>query len=174
METFKAFAMRKSSRGFKPGQQIPDEALEKILDAGCIAPVGMGAYDKMHLAVVRDSALIEKLSDEAKAISGRSGGPGVFYDAPTIIVISSEELRLQNIIYANGSCVATQMLLAATDLGIGNIFIWAANALSGTEIAAEIGIPEGYIPVATVALGYPIKESDEERPFERKIKISRR
>ena len=82
--------------------------------------------------------------------------------------------RFKNIIYANGSCVATQMLLAATDLGIGNIFIWAANALSGSEIAAEAGIPEGYIPVATVALGYPVDEKNEERPFERKIEISRR
>jgi nitroreductase len=66
------------------------------------------------------------------------------------------------------------MLLAAADLGIGNIFIWgtAAAVNADPSLALEAGIPEGYKPLATVALGYPEQEVTE-RPFERKIAISR-
>ena len=174
METFKAFAMRKSTRGFKP-DQIPSEALEKILDAGCVAPVGMGAYKSMHLAVVQDAALIEKISDTAKKARGRTEGPSIYYGAPTIIVISSQELALSGIEYANGACVADHICLAATDLEIGNIFIWATGAAieADPELAAQLKIPEGYKAVDTVALGYPLEPITEPRPFERKIEISK-
>ncbi|MCL2046344.1 MAG: nitroreductase family protein [Oscillospiraceae bacterium] len=174
MTTFEAFAMRRSTRGFKP-DQIPDEALEKILDAGCVAPVGMGAYKSMHLAVVQDAALIEKISDTVKKARGRTEGPSIYYGAPTIIVISSAELPLAGIELANGACVADHICLAATDLDIGNIYIWATGGAieADPSLATDMKIPEGYKAVATVALGYPLEPITEPRPFERKIEISR-
>ena len=174
MQTFEAFAMRRSTRAFN-AEQIPDEALEKILDAGCVAPVGMGAYKSMHLAVVQNAELIEKISDTVKQARGRTEGPSVYYNAPTIIIVSSQELPLAGIELANGACVADHMCLAATDLGIGNIYIWATGSAiaANPELATEIGIPEGFKAVATVALGYPVEPITEPRPFERKIEISR-
>ena len=173
METFKAFAMRRSSRGFKP-DQIPDEALEKILDAGCVAPVGRGDYDSLHLAVVQNSEIIDKISDTAKKAMGRDGGPGIYYGAPTIVIVSAKESPAPGLDIANAACVADHMLVAAADLSIGSIFIWATAAAvnANPELAALAGIPEGYKPQATVALGYPEQEVTE-RAFERKIAISK-
>ena len=174
METFKAFAMRRSTRAFK-SDQIPNEALEKILDAGCVAPVGMGAYKSMHLAVVQDAALIESISNAAKKARGRTEGPSIYYGAPTIIIICSQELALPGIELANGACVADHICLAATDLEIGNIYIWATGAALAAEpeLAAKAKIPDGFKAVATVALGYPAEPITEPRPFERKIEISK-
>ena len=175
MNTFDAFAMRRSTRGFKP-DQIPDEALEKILDAACVAPVGMGAYSSMHIAVVQDAAIIDKISDAAKKARGRTEGPGIYYGAPTIIIVSSKVLPLPQIEYANGACVADHICLAATDLGIGNIFIWATGSAieAEPELSALVGIPEEFKAVATVAIGYPVEPITEPRPFERKIEISKK
>lgn len=60
MELMKAIAMRKSTRSYK-SEQISDESLNTIINAGCAAPVGMGAYNSVHLTVIQNSDLLDKL-----------------------------------------------------------------------------------------------------------------
>ena len=72
LEMMKAIAKRKSTRGFTP-EQIPESALDIVLNAACAAPVGMADYKSMHLTVVQDSALIKKISGAAVKGTDREG-----------------------------------------------------------------------------------------------------
>lgn len=63
METLSAIQNRYSCRSFN-SDQISDEKLEAILKAGMSAPVGMGAYNSMHLTVIKDKDLITKIGDK--------------------------------------------------------------------------------------------------------------
>ena len=48
-----AIAKRKSTRSYK-SVQIPEEALEKIIKAGCAAPVARAQYDSLNITVIQN------------------------------------------------------------------------------------------------------------------------
>jgi nitroreductase len=170
METLKAIAKRKSTRGFAD-RQIPDAALETIIDAGCAAPIGMRAYDSMHITVVQDGAMIKRISD---AVSKASPRPGmdIYYGAPTVIIISAKTPpAMPGIDQANAACIAENMLLAATDQGIDNIYILGTLFAfqQDPELLKVVGIPDGFAPAASVALGYAAQPSPEERDITKRV-----
>jgi nitroreductase len=169
METMKAIAKRHSTRGFKP-EQIPAAALGAILDAGCAAPVGMKAYDSMHLTVVQDRALLEKISAAAVKGSPREG-TDIYYGAPAVIIISSRPQPMPGIDYANAGCIAENMLLAATDSGIDSVYVFGtvAGFKNDANLALEAEIPDSYAPVASVALGYAAEAPAEERDLQKRL-----
>ena len=168
METLKAIAKRKSVRAFAP-DQISEEALQTILAAGCAAPVGMGAYDTLHLTVIQNAALLKRISDAANAAYGRTEPTDIFFGAPTAIVISSSPTRRHGSEFANASCVAQNMLLTATDLGLGSIYLMSPTSAcqAQPELVQAAGIPDGFFPAATVALGFSAEE-----PFERTLAVT--
>lgn len=170
METMQAIAARKSTRSFQP-DQIPESALDAVLNAGCAAPVGMAAYETLHLTVVQDKTLIQKISNLA------SGGKSdIFYGAPTVIIISSKAPPVPGLNYSNAGCIAENMLLAATDFGIANIYIFgtirAFYALP--MLLDDLEIPRGYQPVASVALGYPQEPDAAPKDREKTFTINRK
>lgn len=56
---------------------------------------------------------------------------------------------------ANVSCAAENMILAATDLRVGSRFMMGpVMALSEDPIRSALQLPEGYVPLVIVALGY--------------------
>jgi nitroreductase len=172
METIKAIAKRKSTRGFTP-QQIPADALDTLLAAGCAAPVGMRAYDTLHLTVVQNAQLLQEISDAATKASGREGS--IYYGAPTVVIISSKKPAVPGIEYANAGCIAENILLAATDLGIANIYILGTvgGFAADPTLLAKAGIPDGFFPVSSVALGYPAEVSDDEKTLAITIGLNR-
>ena len=48
------------------------------------------------------------------------------------------------------------MLLAATDLGLGNLYVRGAitEAAKDKTLVQDMRIPEGFTPVASIAVGY--------------------
>ena len=50
------------------------------------------------------------------------------------------------------------MLLAATDMGLANLYVRGiiADAAKDADFLALSGIPEGFTPVASVAAGYAL------------------
>ena len=173
METLKAIAMRKSTRAFKP-EQISDEDLDIILGAGCAAPVGMGAYETIHLTVLQNQDLMEQInSATAEAFEKPDLKP--LYGAPTLVIVSSKKhSRIPNIEYANAACIIENMLLAATDLGLGSVFLWGfiGPLNASPDILNKLDIPEGFTPVSGVALGYPAEPLDDEKELKKTISMN--
>lgn len=175
METRKTFAKRHSTRSFQPGQ-IPENALEAVLDAAGAAPVGMKKYETLRLTVVQNKELIAKISAAAAAIRGVPG-QDIFYGAPTVILVSSKPTEVPGLDYSNAACLVENMLLAATDLELGNVYVFgglAAGLRAEKALLAELGIPEGFFPLDAVALGYPTEPLTAEKNLsDRPIAINR-
>lgn len=173
METLKAIAKRKSVREFK-ADQIPDDALDTILRAGCAAPVGLGEYKTLHLTVVQDPDVLATIKETATDCF-RDPILDIYYGAPTVILISTSHSSVPELDMANAGCIAENMMLAATDLGINCIYIWGTVLAFRAEpdLADEAELPEGFVPVASVALGYATTPDDSEKPMEFTLGINR-
>lgn len=172
METMKAISLRKTTRSYT-AEQIKDEDLTTILDAGCAAPVGMGAYDSLQLTVIQNSDLLDKITETAaKAFNNPKMKP--FYGAPTLIIISSKtNEKAPHIGLANAACIIENMSLAATDLGLGSVYLmgFLVAFSADAELVKELNLPEGFAPVSAIAVGYPT-EPLVERDSKHIIKIN--
>ncbi|MBR6801052.1 MAG: nitroreductase family protein [Eubacteriaceae bacterium] len=157
MNTYDAIKKRHSARSYTD-RQIEKNDLEKILLAGGMAAVGMGAYDSMKFTVIQNKDLLTEIDNVAGA-----GKNHPLYGAPTLILLSAKELRLPNIEYSNAGCVIQNMMIMAADLEIDNIYLWgAAMAVKNNpELKAKLNIPEDYHPIASIALGYSDKDRDK-------------
>ena len=163
METMKAIAKRKSTRDFKP-DQVPEDILQKILGAAYAAPVGLGEYNTIQLTVVQDPAMLDTLREAAsKAFAG--AGKNVFYGAPTLIIVSCTAGQVPELAMANAACIVENMMLAATDLGVDSVYIWSTVPAFRAQppLARDIGLPGGFRPFASVALGYAASPDDSEK-----------
>lgn len=153
METMKAIFTRQSIRSYT-AKQISKEDLEIVLKAACAAPVGNGKYDEVHLTVLQNKELMEKITT---CVAKTTGNPDLkpFYDAPTVILVSC--LPGTNLIYANAACLIENMAIAAADRGLGSVYLWGfINSLcKDTELLKELKLPEGFTPVSAIAVGHP-------------------
>ena len=62
MEFEKLLRMRQSTRKYQE-KQIPQEHLEKIIDAANRTPIGSNLYQDIHLTVVQDQNVLIKLCE---------------------------------------------------------------------------------------------------------------
>jgi nitroreductase len=164
METTKAIAIRRSTRAFKL-EQIKDDELEKILTAGKLAPIAHCAYQNVHFTIIQNKDLIDEISHIAQIVSN---GKQITanYGAPTLVVVSGKPFQDEEAgaDFANTGCVIQNMLLTATDIGIGSVYTWTINfAKSDPALMVKLAIPEGFFPLSTVALGYPVEPIEGEK-----------
>jgi nitroreductase len=150
-----ALRMRRSIRSYKP-EQITDEELEAVLEAGTWAPTAMG-YQDPWIVAVQNPALLERISRMNREVWGRDIDP--FYGAPTyVLVFASAPEKWKNGV-PDGSLVLGNMMLAAHAIGLGSCWINREREMFATEegraLMAELGLPEGLIGVGALALGYP-------------------
>ena len=173
MEMMKAIAMRKSARSYKP-EQISDESLKNIINAGCAAPVGRGMYDTVHLTVIQDSEILKKISSTAANVFGTPSSDPL-YGAPTFVLVSCiPNKQFPNIELANAACVIENMALAATDAGLGSVYILGALCAFSADqtLIKELNLPEGFVPVSGIVLGYPTEPLTHEKELKQIIKTN--
>ena len=197
MEFEKLLRMRQSTRAYQD-RQITPEQLKKILDAANRAPIGSNLYKDVHLTVVQDQNVLLKLCEAAwerfstrqkvEEIAGDTldksdpapdeRHPNLFYGAPTVIFVSHRKQDLQpGIEWANVTSVVNQMHLAATDLGLGSVYMW--GALESMRMIPEkdhtdlLRLPEYFEPLIALAVGYPAQELKERELRHPPIKCNR-
>lgn len=156
MNTMEAIYARKSVRTYT-GEQITKEQLNTILKAANAAPVGMGQYENVHLTVITNKDLLEKIDAAGAAMFGK---PDIhpLYNAPMIILVSAKMPQaetMKNVMYSNAAIIAQNMALAATELGVGVCHIWGATMaiLNAPDILKALQLPEGFVPCCAVTLG---------------------
>ena len=175
MELIKAIAMRKSTRSYK-GEQISEEALNTIIKAGCAAPVGMGDYNSVNITVIQNPNLLDRISKTAaKAIGNPKAN--MLYGAPTLVIVSgkpTEHFPNNELAIANASCIIENMALAATDAGIGSVYLFSPLFAfnSDKELLKELNLPEGFAPAAGIALGYPTEPFTEGKELKQTIRVN--
>ena len=146
MDVFEAIEKRFSNRKYL-NKQISNEDLNKILKAGMQAPIGRGKYEDMHITVIQTKDFLNEIS----GLADRS----VFYNAPTLVIISARDDG-HGLDKENSACVAMNMLLAATALNLGSIYLNLVIGLikEHKDVLDKLNLPEGFVPVVGVGLGY--------------------
>lgn len=168
MELNQALNSRKSIRSFT-GEPVTADQLDAILNAAYEAPVGMGRYDSVHMTIITNKELLARIdSNAAQAFGNPKLHP--LYGAPMLIVLSStEDVATAD---ANMGIILQNMSLEAVSLGVGQCLIYGAiRALNkNPELIAELGLPEGFTPGASIILGqtdatYAEREVPEKRHY---------
>ena len=164
-ETLKVLKERRSVRKYK-AEQIRDEELNAILEAGTWAPSGMGLQSAV-MVVVQDPATIAKLSKANAEIQGKPG-TDPFYGAPTVVVVLADGTAGNWI--QDGSLVMGNLMTAAASLHIGSCWVNRAmeyfDTAEGKDLLKQWGLPETYRGVGNCILGYV--EGDLPAPKPRK------
>jgi len=168
MNVSEAIAKRKSVRAYLD-RPVSTDDLEEIVEAGRWAP-NAGPF---HISVVRNPGLRQKINDRThdamlrsprEFLRQRAALPGYqpLYAAPVVILISGPEDAAAPHSARNASLAAENMILQATELGLGTCYLFALTlALNGAEnrdLAQEAGVPEGYAVQCAVAVGYAAAE----------------
>ncbi len=143
---------RRSIRNFND-KSIPEDVLNKILEAGTYAPTAMGMQKPIIIAIT-DKKVRDEVSRENARIMGREG-TDPFYGAPVILLVAVE--NYPNAVY-DGSCVMDNLLNAAWAMGVGSCWIHRAKeeleSDFGKKLLKSLGIVGDYIGVGHAALGY--------------------
>ncbi len=152
-EVLKAIKERRSIRRFKK-EQITDEELNAVLEAGTWAPTGMGTQEPFIVAV-QDEQLRGALSKINAEIMGVTSDP--FYGAPTHVYVFAPAANANNV--KDGSLILGSMMLAAHSIGLGSCWINRVDKMveyvEVKDLMKAWGLPEGLMGVGSLALGYP-------------------
>ncbi|MDR2517554.1 MAG: nitroreductase family protein, partial [Spirochaetaceae bacterium] len=174
MDFFDVLKHRRSTRKFS-GEAITAEHLSRILLAANGAPVGSNMYKDIHLTAAGNRETLNRLSEatakrfenraELEKIMGDMKPETVpaahfrdpFYGAPLVLFISHRNQTVQpGIEFANAACIAYSVHLAATELGLGSVFIW--GALESMRLIPEMDntrllrLPDDFTPLLGVAI----------------------
>jgi nitroreductase len=131
-------------------KKVEEEKLLKILEAGRVAPSGKN-NQPTRLVVVRETAGLEKLQKGAR-----------IYGAPLAIIVCGDQEAAwvrpydgKNIVDIDATIVTDHMILQATELGLGTLWIcW----FDPVVIRQEFNLPDNIVPVNILAIGYAAGE----------------
>ena len=155
MTTMETICSRKSIRNYT-GESITNDELNAILKAANASPVGMGQFDSLHLTVISNAEILNKIEATAATMFGKPDMHPL-YGAPTLVLVSSKAPApmMENVAFSNAAIMVHNMALAATELGVGSCYIWGATAAlsRNTELLAELNLPEVFIPCCAISLG---------------------
>lgn len=166
-EALEVLKNRRAIRKFKP-EQIKDEELGLVLEAGTYAPTAMGMQSPLIVAV-QNKKDVEELNKLSAKIMNRPGVTEPYYGAPTIILIFSTDIaRTEELGTLDAAAVCTNMLNAAYAVGLGSVWIHRAHEIFDTEegkvLLNKWGIKEHVRGVASIALGYADMPNPEPKP----------
>lgn len=144
---------RRSVRDFKK-EQIKDEELDLILQAGIYAPSGMNKQS-WQFTVIQNKEKIELLAKVVRETLGRDAGYN-FYAPPTLIMLSNDKDNTNGL--ADCSCALENIFLMANSLGIGSCWINQLKNICDEkevrEVLTSLGIPENHIVWGMASIGY--------------------
>ena len=143
-------------------EQITDEQLKVLIEAANAAPVAMGDYSGYELVVVQDEE-IRKAIDEGTAHAMPMMGDHPTYEAPTLMFICvkpNEQFKM--IPYCGASCIAENIMIQATSLGLASVYIMAVPTVmqEKPELLEKLKMSEGFIPIVLVSVGKAKNEHD--------------
>lgn len=145
---------RRSCRAFE--QEAPArQLLEEIIEAGRYAPSGMNSQRTRFL--VAQGETVKKLSAIISRLREDYRDKDCTYGAPVLVVVTNKEENPNA--KADAGCVMQNMMLAASAVGVGSVWINQFGSYSQDEQLREVlGLGEGEIVCAALALGMPAGE----------------
>lgn len=153
-DTLQNILTRRSIRRYK-SDMIPQEVLERILQAGTYAATGRGRQAPIILAVTNQD-MRNRLSKMNAHIMGKADDFDPFYGAPIVLVVLADK-SAPTYLY-DGSLVMGNLMLAAQAEGVGSCWIHRAKeefeSPEGKAILQALGITGDYEGIGHCVLGY--------------------
>lgn len=138
----KRYACRKYLRGVK----VEPEKLDRILEAGRVAPTGANRQPQ-RLVVVQTPEGLERLSRCTRD-----------FGAPCAVIVCADTSEAwtrscdgKMIADIDATIVTDHMMLAAASLGLDTLWICAFRP---DAVRAEFGLPDEVVPVNILLIGY--------------------
>jgi FMN reductase [NAD(P)H] len=167
MKISDAIAKRRSIRTYQE-KPVPADSLDRIIEAGRWAP-NAGSF---HISVVRNAQLHQSINERTIHAMLNSGdaflqekasmpGGRPLYGAPVFILISGPA---KDPLKAFNACLSAEnMILRATELGLGSCFMLcptlALNDENNRNLRRSAGVPDGYVPQCCLVVGYAQEEN---------------
>ena len=173
--TIETILSRRSIRKYEP-RPVEDEKIELILKCGQFAPSRQNGQ-AWHFTVVTNRGLLNRISARNKIIFLNSPDEKFrkmvedphydsFRGAPLAIIVSGEGDEKRSM--ADCANAVENMTLAAHSLGLGSCYLisfrTALLAADDGALLKELGIPEGFVPMLGLALGYGDEVLGERAP----------
>ncbi|GKU23775.1 nitroreductase family protein [Clostridium folliculivorans] len=174
-EAIKVLLNRRSTRVFKD-EQIKDEELETILEAGKFAPSAIN-QQSWHFTVIQNKEVIDLLAEtfkevllnsnqEAMVKRAQSANFKPYYNAPTLIIVSGDKSAVAP--KADCGAATENLLLAAEAIGIGSCWLGSSdyifNSPKAAELKEKLGIPETHEPLYSAIFGYKANDNAKAAP----------
>ena len=173
MDAFEAIFTRRSTRKMK-SEQPPKELIEKIIEAGRVAPSGCN-NQTTHLIVITNKEVLSELASIVQdAFAGMEVGPDAYislrnsvnaakkgnylfhYGAPVLIVTANQK-GYGNAI-ADSACALENMMIAANALDLGSCWInqlhWLDENESVRAYMEKLGLSKDETITGGLILGY--------------------
>ncbi|MCL2116012.1 MAG: nitroreductase family protein [Methanobrevibacter sp.] len=165
-DVFEVIHNRRSVREYEP-EQLKDEEIEKIINAGIMAPTAK-AEEPWYFTVIQNKELLKEINETTIELMKNSGDEflesiaksrrNILHNAPTVVVVSGNEKASH--IQADCSAAIENMLLAAEGLNIGSCWIGLlASYFKDEKNVANLNIPKEYIPLYGVSFGYKANDN---------------
>jgi nitroreductase len=172
MDIVAAIAGRRSTREYRP-EPVDEATIRRLISAATQAPNAVN-QQPWTFAVIRDQALLDRLSREAKAyfLANMPVSPmpevraehfraalsdpafQIFYHAPALILIAARAPGPW--ITEDCALAAENLMLMAHALGLGTCWIgFAQNYLNTAAGRQTLGLPPESVVVAPIILGHP-------------------
>lgn len=162
MEFHEVIRTRRSIRAYRP-DPIPEEALNRVLEAVRIAPSGSNRQPWKFIIVSN--------GDLRRRLAAACGNQGFIAEAPVVVVACGYNINYNRGGYMGDmsmlidvSIAFTHLILAARAEGLGTCWIGSFN---NEEVKKILNIPEDVNVVAVTPLGYP-KDDGFANPGSRK------
>lgn len=149
METLEAIRLRRSVRKYTE-QPVSEATLRCILEAAMNAP-SAGNAQPWHFVVVRDKYVLQQASQVHQYV-------GMAAHAPLAVLVCGDLAAERYPGYWVQDCAAAvqNLLLAATDLGVGSVWTGIHPMEDRVSAYAKLfSLPTHIIPFALIVLGYP-------------------
>ena len=152
MEYEKLIRERYSVRKFSDAP-VEEEKLQKILEAGRLAPTGHNAQPQ-RVYVIESREGLEKIRSLCVCA----------FNAPVVLMVTMDRNEQwkndlepgQAAGVQDAAIAATHMMLEAWDLGIGSCWV---NWIPFTKVSEAFGLPEEEELVLIMPIGYPAENS---------------
>lgn len=161
-ECLEIIKTRRSCRKYRP-EQITDEELKLVLEAGTFAPTSRGLQAPYIVAVQNDGQKAQLAAMNA-VVMGVTSNP--YYDAPTYVLVLAPADAPNPV--QDGSCILENMMLAAHAIGLGSCWIHREREIfekpEAKELLAAWGLPQNLVGIGALSLGYPAGEPAPAKP----------
>jgi nitroreductase len=142
MDVFEAIEERRSIRKYQ-NTSVPREKLEKILEAGRLAPSARN-YEPWHFIAVTDA-------EKRKALSGGTWA-NFLTQAPLVIVACGDKKASPDWYAIDVALAVENMILTAVSIGLGTCCV---GSFKEKDIKTALKIPDNFEVLVMLAVGYP-------------------